>query len=180
MGYTIKGIVFNKENKSYVKMTNVGLFGYVKKDTNSPTAIKNVVLSDTVFSMGYEETDAFVMATSEKQTYANLGGIVGYNDEATIENCRTTKDVMIKGAREVGGIVGYNHQGKIKGCFNQAMVIGLQSVGGIAGANVGDDSVSSRSTSLNFAGEKVAKIINSTNEGNIQILLSDVGGIIKD
>lgn len=177
MGYTIKGIVFNKENKSYVKMTNVGLFGYVKKDTNSLTEIKNVVLSDTVFSMGYEETDAFVMATSEKQTYANLGGIVGYNDEATIENCRTTKDVMIKGAREVGGIVGYNHQGKIKGCFNQAMVVGLQSVGGIAGANVGDDSVSSRSTSLNFAGEKVAKIINSTNEGNIQILLSDVGGI---
>lgn len=177
MGYTIKGIVFNKENKSYVKMTNVGLFGYVKKDTNSLTEIKNVVLSDTVFSMGYEETDAFVMATSEKQTYANLGGIVGYNDEATIENCRTTKDVMIKGAREVGGIVGYNHQGKIKGCFNQAMVVGLQSVGGIAGANVGDDSVSSRSTSLNFAGEKVAKIMNSTNEGNIQILLSDVGGI---
>ncbi len=146
-GYTISGIVFNKTNKTYEKMTNVGLFGYVKKDETYTTEIKNIVLSDSFFDIQYEETDAFVTATIQKQTYTNLGGIVGYNDQATIENCTTTKDVLIKGAREVGGIVGHNYQGKIKGCSNKGIVTGVLHVGGIAGTNIGDSGKNRRKRS---------------------------------
>lgn len=71
-----------------------------------------------------------------------VGGIVGYNNYASIEGCETTAENdnagYVFGYRYVGGIAGFN-QGIASGTntagINQANVVGCQYVGGIAGCN---------------------------------------------
>lgn len=76
-----------------------------------------------------------------------VGGIVGYNNYALIEDCSTqaekNKTGYVFGYQYVGGIVGFN-QGPASGIqggssdkigVNQAHVIGYQYVGGITGCN---------------------------------------------
>lgn len=71
------------------------------------------------------------------------GGLVGYNEAATIMNCTVNGTGSIEGGVVAGGIVGYNRGGTITNCTaNGAMTITADSsrlfsaAGGIAGENV--------------------------------------------
>ncbi|MDD5953551.1 MAG: hypothetical protein PUC32_07930 [Oscillospiraceae bacterium] len=77
----------------------------------------------------------------------NVGGILGYNDGATLTGCNTknegAKDGFLFGSEHVGGIVGYNQgsasviSGGDGGSFgvNGLHVLGVRFVGGIVGEN---------------------------------------------
>jgi prepilin-type N-terminal cleavage/methylation domain-containing protein len=92
-------------------------------------------------------TDKDYQGTNLRGVY--VGGIVGYNNYATITNCSTEserdKTGYIFGYQYVGGIVGFN-QGPASGIeggqisintkgVNEINVIGYQYVGGISGCN---------------------------------------------
>lgn len=63
------------------------------------------------------------------------GGIAGYNNSGTIQNC-INKGIVIAKAKGIGGIVGRN-EGNIANCCNEGNVSSDDGgVGGIAGQNV--------------------------------------------
>lgn len=64
----------------------------------------------------------------------NIGGFVGNNNNATIENCFAVGTVT--GGSNVGGFVGRNdNNAVIKNCFSSGTVYGGQYTGGFAGMN---------------------------------------------
>jgi hypothetical protein len=58
------------------------------------------------------------------------GGITGFANAATIQNCENAAYII--GSMEAGGIAGYNTY-VITGCKNTGIVAGAYDVGGIAG-----------------------------------------------
>lgn len=126
-GHTVSGITVSRTGTGEAN-GYVGLFGYVdyKKSTDYGT-VKNVVLANSAF-------------TGKN----NVGGIVGYNDGGTVQNCRVESSVTINAgynnAYYHGGIVGDNHtsNAKVIGCYSAAAVSAngkstCQSFGGIVG-----------------------------------------------
>ena len=98
-GHTVSGININSNNGYQ------GLFG----DIDSGSTVKNVVLrSSTIIGL------------------TNVGGIVGYMINGTIQNCRAESTVTIgtnaDNAWRHGGIVGDSEQGTIDGCYSAATV----------------------------------------------------------
>ncbi|MDO5527380.1 MAG: GLUG motif-containing protein [Prevotella sp.] len=106
-GHTITGLVVNYSTGIYA--------GFI---ANNHGTVKNLTLKG-----------ANVTGT----TY--VGGVVGYNDGGTIENCHVTGESAIKGRNYAGGVVGCN-DGKILACHvaKECSVSG-DPVGGIAGEN---------------------------------------------
>lgn len=97
-GYTISNLIINSTTASNVKY--VGLFGYV----SSSARIRNVKLQN--------------VSISEGATHA--GGIVGYNEGATISNCEVTsttnaQTINVIASRSAGGIAGTN-EGIVDNC----------------------------------------------------------------
>ena len=136
-GKAIRGIIVNKTGTS--NTSYIGLFGYVCQGT-----VKNVVLANS----GTSATPGFL-------GYQYVGGIAGYNERGTIQNCRVESTVAINSASDNsskhGGIVGYNDHGQIIGCYSAANVSNLiisniiygnvyannsQEYGGIVGYNL--------------------------------------------
>lgn len=103
----------------------------IKSCSSSPQYTENDILSEDQKEITVERIGKYV------------GGIVGYNDGASISNCNTCNEKgkvgYVIGDRFVGGIVGYNNgvAGKLDGGgdVNEAVVIGKTYVGGIVGAN---------------------------------------------
>ena len=108
-GKTIRGLYFNDSGKDYVS-----LFGYVGENGT----IKDVTLKDSYVS-GNER----------------VGGICGYNNGGTLQNCHNTGTVS--GAQSVGGVCGENrNSGIIQKCDNAGTVSGTgESIGGVCGVN---------------------------------------------
>ena len=108
-GHTISGI------RIYSSDDNQGIFGYNKG------TVRNVILDD---------------ARITGNTY--VGGIVGHNDEGTIENCHSTATVLIGSPggnpHYYGGIAGEN-DGTIDGCTSSATISEASYCGGIVGYN---------------------------------------------
>ena len=122
-GHTISGLNVNYGDK------NGGLFCYVKSAT-----IKNLTVAGSV-------------------TYSSgggiaYGGIVGYADSSTIENC--TNRCTVTGRWYAGGIVGWSANTTITGCanFGNISISGINCVGGICGYL---SSYASDETSTNFS-----------------------------
>ena len=154
---TLDGIYVNSADEGK------GLFGYVENAT-----IKNIILN------GGEITGTY-----------NIGGICGYNDNGTIDNCEV-KNINISATgytsktykyindftfnfANVGGIIGYNYNGNVNNCKNSANVSGkYTAIGGIIG---------------NDDGTKKRTISNCKNLNNISSNMAStenwaVGGII--
>ena len=92
-----------------------GLFGYV---SGANAEIKNLGLEDTSIQANVSDY---------------IGGLVGYNEQATISSCYVSGAVI--GNDFVGGLVGYNYAGLISDCFTLCQAGGIWFVGGLAGAN---------------------------------------------
>ena len=110
-GYTITNLTITGWVNSFQ-----GMFGQVK--TNY--WIRNIGL-----------VNAYIKADGN-----NVGGVVGYNENGTVENCYSTGD--ISGYQSVGGVVG-NNSGKVKYSYSTSDVKGYDNVGGVVGKNSGDD-----------------------------------------
>lgn len=144
-GHSISGI--NVMNKTYA-----GLFGYIGSDA----VIKNVILKDSSF-IGCN----------------TVGGIVGYCNYGTIDNCIIDNPPLsnddtpsISGTSSVGGIVGYCWGGTVKNCFSNAS-IEIQNYGNCGGV-IGDARLT-------------VNISNCGNTGNIKSTYTRevyIGGVI--
>ena len=119
-----------------------GIVGYCQ---NAGVSGDSLVIRGCVSSSTYnsEEIAAILADVGAHTKGVYVGGIVGLNEGATIENCNTLADEeqesYVFGGRYVGGIVGLNMGGTVSGDtqnnINQANVIGRSYVGGIVGAN---------------------------------------------
>ena len=93
-GHTISGLNANAVVS--------GLFGYAKN-----TAIKNLTVAGSVGGGSCSTAG---------------GGIVGYADGGTIENCGNLCEVEVRGSYPGGGIVGFASGLTITGCYNAGKV----------------------------------------------------------
>lgn len=64
----------------------------------------------------------------------SIGGIVGYNDGASVSSCYNTSD--ISGDQQIGGILGYTKGNNVTNCYNTGNITAqAYYVGGIVGEN---------------------------------------------
>jgi hypothetical protein len=68
---------------------------------------------------------------------ANYTGMFGFTYNATIRNLGLTNVLIHSHGNSVGGLVGYHYRGYINNCFTTGSVEGLNSVGGLVGAELG-------------------------------------------
>ena len=137
-GHTISNLNINVEG--YQELNEYGLFGQVND---------GAIIKDFIISSG-----------QVKGLNSDVGVVVGYLQNATIEN--VTNYVDVTGEDYVGGIVGSVSSGTtLDNCINNGSVSGREFVGGIAG-------------SVAWSG---ATIINSTNNGSVTGTLGSIGGI---
>lgn len=113
-GHTIKGLFINTD------LGYQGLFGYLLEGT-----VKNINILDGHITAGN------VMINNDFS-----GGIVGYNNNGTIEGC-TVAGTLTNNSNKFGGIAGYMKgvNSKIVNCENKASIISTFGcrVGGIVG-----------------------------------------------
>lgn len=173
-----------------------GIAGYVGL---AETSRGKMILSNCQSSPYYTDTEAGILLDDIKggktdaliETF--VGGIAGFNDGASIENCSTVRESAdmqgyIVGKDYVGGIVGY-HSGKAGALQaqagsnrNQLHVIGQSYVGGIVGCNaVGTLDDSREPYSVRLAGKETttetAAVLDWINEGIVTATGDYVGGI---
>jgi len=113
-GYTISNLTINSTSAAFQ-----GLFGHISD-------------SSKVINVG--------LVNCNIKAYHRIGGVVGFNNGATVENCYTTGSVS--GNIIIGGVVGYNvgSGSKVENCYSTANVKGTEgntSVGGVVGSNEG-------------------------------------------
>lgn len=73
--------------------------------------------------------------SNDKSYLQNVGGIVGYNNRATVTKSFNYGKINAALARYVGGIAGNNSGGSVTNCYNASTVIGSATVGGLIGNN---------------------------------------------
>ena len=95
-------------------ITKRGLFRYIGNDGDNVGVVKNLTLTDTSVTGGYD-----------------IGGIAGDN-RGIIENCHTTGTVTLIDCGISGGIAGSNY-GVIRNCTNSGEMYGDRGIGGIVG-----------------------------------------------
>ena len=108
-GHTVSGMKIFLPGKS-----NLGLFGYCRKGgTISNT---NVAISDSIYG------------------YSNIGGIAGYCDSSTIDNC-TSSGLINSYSSNAGGLVGTCNAGTIRNSVAKGTVNASKAsnVGGLVG-----------------------------------------------
>ena len=123
-GHTISGIRIYKVGTNDADGYQ-GLFGYIQS-----AKVENIILADARIT-GYDDD----------------GGIVGYNNGCTVENCHVLSTVTVHAIQNNafyhGGIVGRNSYGTVTGCTSAAAITfadgksGCNHYGGIAGYNSG-------------------------------------------
>ncbi len=131
-GHEITGLTLNRPGKDYV-----GLFG-----RTSGATIKNVQLTDVDIA-----GDSYV------------GGLVGGNDDGTVDNCSSSGSVNGEGD-EVGGLVGHNGSGTVRDSNSSSSVTGTDRVGGLVGWNA------------------LGIVNNSTSSGDVEGSGIRVGGLV--
>lgn len=133
-GHTVSGV------KDAVQGYNgMGLFGYL----SGGTVCNLHVEGDLTKGLAYISSSGY-------------GGIVGWNDGGTVENCSFSGSVS---GPNVGGIVGYNNGGTVSNCINSGSVYSNRDsyAGGIVGYNNG------------------GAVINSANSGSVYVTATTSG-----
>ena len=125
--------------------TNIG--GLVGENRNS---ISNSYATGTVTGNSTDPDDIHT-----------IGGLVGFNDNATIINSYATGAVVASTYRNVGGLVGHNNNATISNSYATGAVTGNEQVGGLVGRNENDGIIES-----------------SYAIGNVNGRLIDTGGLI--
>ena len=127
-----------------------GIVGYCKNSTDTVEAlqIKKCISSPQYMNDSIDDILGDREKLNEKLTGVYVGGIIGYNDNASVQYCSTEKEDgregYVFGLRYVGGIVGYS-EGSASGIdgstdsgtsgINEIHVIGDTYVGGVTGCN---------------------------------------------
>ena len=119
-GHKITNLYINNLNRK-----NLGVFGKIYRGT-----VKNLTV--------YGEVHSNVSGQIGSEYYGGVGGVVGFNQAGTVENCHnyaTVDDPESSNAETIGGVVGFHRYGTIRNCSNHGTVSGKHNVGGIVGYN---------------------------------------------
>ncbi len=136
-GYSISNLTIDSVNEE-----NIGLFGTLKG------SVKDLKIENAQITARGDAGKAGIVAGTNKGTISNVtvsgniapqyysyvGGLAGYNDCGTVDNC--TNQATVTGADYVGGIIGsvlVNTDDAITSCTNEGVITGKENVGGIAG-----------------------------------------------
>ena len=139
-GHTISGLYCDMTNSAAVDY--VGLFGGVNGGK-----VTNLGVVDSYFAGS-----------------SAVGGICGYNNGGTLQNCHNTGKVS--GNSKVGGVCGRNNEGTLYKSYNEGEVTGTMMVGGVCGENYHDSGSSNNST-----------VNECYNTGNVTGTSNYVGGV---
>ena len=152
-GHTISGLNVNYGDK------NGGLFCCVKSAT-----IKNLTVAGSV--------------TYSSGKGMDYGGIVGYADSSTIENC--TNRCTVTGNWYAGGIVGWSADSDIIGCANFGNISSPFRSGGICGEVTGEKDTYGIDATIRdcynvgmVSGKYAGGITGQSDSGNIDILIAN-------
>ncbi len=160
--HTVSGLYFHNE-----KQYDVGLFGATGKNG----IVQNVGMIDSYFC-----GDRYV------------GGVVGYNNYGTVQNCYNMGS--ISGNLCVGGVVGENSRnGTVINCYNTGSVSGGSHVGGVVGrSSLGNSPVincynTGSVSGVDYIGgvvgyNDIATIQNCYSTGNVNGTGNRVGGVV--
>lgn len=195
-GHTISGLFVSRPDAP--EDTNVGLFGV----TGSTAFIHDLHL-EGLETIGTTNVGGLVglndgghvlsvSVAGEVRGNRNTGGIVGYHIDGMLEH--SVSQVAIQGvdtafsSEALGGLVGYNESGHILRSFNEGIVKGYRTLGGLVGRQM-DGGTIKRSYNLGeivgrwqavggLVGRSEQSVVeNSYNEGDVSGDL-DVGGLI--
>lgn len=129
-GHTVSGVYIDSEADYQ------GFFGKIKLDApvfdeesteDYSVAVETIMHNSAVAVKNLKITDSCISANQ------NVGGIAGYCEEATIENCSYSGSVTGT-ANSVGGIIGWaSNDTVVIECVSSGTVTGKQRVGAIAG-----------------------------------------------
>ncbi len=138
-GYIITGL------NIIANVNNIGLFGQTSGAAITNLAIEQAEISapkkDNIAVLcgysfnGTTISNCYVTGTVSGGT--SVGGLVGYNQLSTIQNCYSLCSVIgdSKGSR-VGGLVGYNfNNSPVTDCYATGNISGNNEVGGLIGKN---------------------------------------------
>jgi len=105
---------------------------------------------------------------SEDQSFLqNIGGIVGYNNRATVTKSFSSAEINAPLARYVGGVLGNNSNGSVTSCYSTSTVKGFDRVGGIIGNN-GNGTVSKCYTAGKVTGtSQVGMVFGATSGSSV-------------
>ena len=152
-GHTISGLNVNYRDK------NGGLFCYVMNAT-----IKNLTVAGSV--------------THSSGNGVAYGGIVGYADSSTIENC--TNRCTVTGNLYAGGIVGWSEDSDIIGCANFGNISSPFRSGGICGKVAGKKDADGIDATIRdcynvgmVSGKYAGGITGQSDSGSIDILIAN-------
>ena len=152
-GHTISGLNVNYRDK------NGGLFCYVKSAT-----IKNLTVAGSV--------------THSSGNGVAYGGIVGYADSSTIEDC--TNRCTVTGNLYAGGIVGWSEDSDIIGCANFGNISSPFRSGGICGKVAGKKDADGIDATIRdcynvgmVSGKYAGGITGQSDSGSIDILIAN-------
>lgn len=145
-GYTISSLSIDRPGESNVGLfgcvTGPGIFKNINVEVNSVIGYENV--GALVGWSNYEGGSIRIVNCSVISSGAggavivdadngwNAGGLVGYNQAATVERCRA--DVDVSGYYGIGGLVGCNYR-TISQSFAAGNVSGTWYIGGLVGEN---------------------------------------------
>lgn len=174
--------------------------GIAGRTERMEAASGEITIRDCVSSPYYTEDEVNLliehMANPEQEVLIEnfVGGIVGFNDAAVIDNCSTVRESAdrpgyVVGRDFVGGIVGYNAgtagdlRAGERNNRNQAHIIGHSYVGGISGCNaIGFLDESQEPYKVSLTDESLtqdrATITGWINEGMITAVGNYAGGIV--
>lgn len=119
-GYAFRGVFDGNNHKIYnftYSSTNsnfVGLFGYVD---GSNTQIKDLDLINPNVDAGLGD---------------NIGSLIGYLRRGTISRC-SAQGGSVSGGNCIGGLVGRNYTASVENCFASTDVFGDENLGGLVG-----------------------------------------------
>ncbi|MFO8132828.1 MAG: GLUG motif-containing protein, partial [Thermoplasmatota archaeon] len=137
-GHEIRGLFINHSGADYM-----GLFGGIKHEAE----VTNLGLIDANVTGG-----------------SNVGALVGYNLEGTVNHSYATGNVT--GSWDVGGLVGYS-DGTVNNSYARGNVSGDEIVGGLVGYS--DGTVNNSHAAGNVTGDKyVGGLVGWTYEGTIE------------
>lgn len=187
-GYKITHLIINRSTEYYI-----GLFGYIANATVMDVQLENVSIKGTANVgglIGTSSSNSVIINASVTGNItgsnAQIGGLVGNNQETTITNSYAKGTV--KGANGVGGLVGNNANvsSTITNSYATGNIEGSHNVGGLIGYNASPTITDSYATG-NVKGENSVGglvgyntnsiITTSYATGNVEGL-NNVGGLV--
>ena len=175
-----------------------GLVGYNTNSSIQNCIVANDSLIITQYTSGInpiEGSNNSITDNNKTDSYttcnvsgsSNVGGLVGYNENSTINNCHTF--ICVNGSNNlIGGLVGGNYNSPVNNCHTTGNVTGNAIVGGLVGRTSGNSSIAncyatgSVTGNSNYvgglAGENNSAITNSYATGSVTGNSNYVGGLV--